>query len=232
MDSPGVAFFSFDELQKTIREIREDVDIIILIIHWGLEHYDYPSPSQRELAVKMINIGVDIILGHHPHVLQGTEKINKGNVVYSLGNFIFDDVPWSFIDEDGARQHRVLRLEPKNRRAGIFQIEVADDLSLSCRLLPTIKPEGGAVLMDYDQKRDKEFARLSKALRIPFYSFFWKPYSLTREWSLRIKPLIKGKLTWGKLKKIRLKHFTELFSKISTVAKITSEKTTDPYSKK
>lgn len=50
----------------------------------------YPSPQQVVFARRLIDQGVHLILGHHPHVLQGVEKYQKGVIVYSLGNFVFD----------------------------------------------------------------------------------------------------------------------------------------------
>jgi poly-gamma-glutamate synthesis protein (capsule biosynthesis protein) len=59
-------------------------------MHWGNEYVDRPSPDQIRLAHKIIDSGANMILGHHPHVLQGVEKYHNGVIAYSLGNFIFD----------------------------------------------------------------------------------------------------------------------------------------------
>jgi len=67
------------------------VDYVILSLHWGTELSEYPSPEQVALAHSLIDAGVDVILGHHPHVLQGIERYNSGLIFYSLGNFIFDN---------------------------------------------------------------------------------------------------------------------------------------------
>lgn len=69
---------------------KSRVDCFILSIHWGEEYMVYPSADQREMAHKLVDSGVNIILGHHPHVLQGIEKYNEGIIAYSLGNFISD----------------------------------------------------------------------------------------------------------------------------------------------
>jgi len=63
---------------------------IIVSLHWGEEYLNYPSKKQMLFARKLIDMGVNLILGHHPHVLQGIEEYNNGVIVYSLGNFIFD----------------------------------------------------------------------------------------------------------------------------------------------
>lgn len=67
-------------------------DIKIFIFHWGNEYINIPSPDQRSLAYKLIDAGADLIIGHHPHVIQPYEKYKHGHIVYSLGNFCFDSI--------------------------------------------------------------------------------------------------------------------------------------------
>ncbi|MGI5823706.1 MAG: CapA family protein, partial [Dethiobacteria bacterium] len=67
-------------------------DIIVVCIHWGLEYQRVPSDQQKELARTLIELGADIIIGNHPHVIQPAEIVEtekgSGLVFYSLGNFI------------------------------------------------------------------------------------------------------------------------------------------------
>jgi poly-gamma-glutamate synthesis protein (capsule biosynthesis protein) len=88
-----------------IKKIRNSVDLIILSVHWGDEFIDRPSPLQVMFAHKAIDSGANIILGHHPHVLQGIEKYHNGLIAYSLGNFIFD------MSQESARKSMVLHVE-------------------------------------------------------------------------------------------------------------------------
>lgn len=67
----------------------EGVDLIIACCHWGIEKEYYPEDYQTELGRKCIDMGADLVLGHHPHVLQGIEEYNDKYIVYSLGNFSF-----------------------------------------------------------------------------------------------------------------------------------------------
>ena len=64
-------------------------DIIIVSFHWGQEKASAPNSSQKELAHKAVDLGANLIIGHHPHVLQGIEKYNGTYILYSLGNFCF-----------------------------------------------------------------------------------------------------------------------------------------------
>jgi poly-gamma-glutamate synthesis protein (capsule biosynthesis protein) len=72
-----------------IRAIRNQVDWIIVNYHWGQELAEHPADWQMELARFTIDQGADLIVGHHPHVLQGAEIYRGRPIAYSLGNFIF-----------------------------------------------------------------------------------------------------------------------------------------------
>ena len=74
----------------TIREVKDEgAQVIIASFHWGEEKAEYPNDVQVELAHAAIDAGADLVLGHHPHVLQGIEEYKGKNIVYSLGNFCF-----------------------------------------------------------------------------------------------------------------------------------------------
>ena len=89
-DKPGPAYSSTKEIIEEIKKVRKKVDFIIVSIHWGIEFNSFPTMRQIEKAHKMIDAGADLIIGHHPHVLQSVEVYKKRPIVYSLGNFVFD----------------------------------------------------------------------------------------------------------------------------------------------
>lgn len=72
-----------------IQRLREQVDCVVVSLHWGFEFVEVPSPAQQRLARRLIDAGADIIVGHHPHVVQGIEEYQGGIIAYSLGNFQF-----------------------------------------------------------------------------------------------------------------------------------------------
>jgi len=84
---------SLSILDKTvtqqIKSLKQIVDHVVLICHWGREFVHYPLPEDRVLAKSFIEAGASLIIGHHPHVLQGHEYYLGGLIIYSLGNFIF-----------------------------------------------------------------------------------------------------------------------------------------------
>lgn len=78
------------DLLDNIASLKEQgAQIIIVSFHWGQEKENVPSDVQVELAHTAVDNGADLVLGHHPHVLQGIEEYKGKNIVYSLGNFCF-----------------------------------------------------------------------------------------------------------------------------------------------
>lgn len=75
---------------ENINAVRnQGADLVIVSFHWGQEKETYPDDIQKSLAHTAVDNGADLVVGHHPHVLQGIEKYNGKNIVYSLGNFCF-----------------------------------------------------------------------------------------------------------------------------------------------
>ncbi|ERT05202.1 bacterial capsule synthesis PGA_cap family protein [Lyngbya aestuarii BL J] len=88
-DSPGTNPRYDERVAADIQAVRDQVDWIIVNYHWGVELANYPGDWQIELARFTIDQGADLVVGHHPHVLQGAEIYQGRPIVYSLGNFIF-----------------------------------------------------------------------------------------------------------------------------------------------
>ena len=103
----GAGVMAMDPLlmREDIRQVRDDVDVVILSFHWGVgarESKDIPEAA-RQFAREMIDEGADIILGHHAHVPKGVEVHNGGVILYSLANFSFGHTHDYFIDNFTAR---------------------------------------------------------------------------------------------------------------------------------
>jgi len=86
---PGTALRNLKFIKEDIKKLRNKVDFITVIFHWGQEKKNFPEDYQIWFAHRVIDYGADLIVGHHPHVLQGVEKYKNGVIVYSLGDFIF-----------------------------------------------------------------------------------------------------------------------------------------------
>jgi len=78
------------KILESIEELKEKgADVIIAYFHWGEEYVHTPNQSQRRLGRFTIDNGADLVLGTHPHIVQGIEVYNGKNIVYSLGNFSY-----------------------------------------------------------------------------------------------------------------------------------------------
>jgi poly-gamma-glutamate synthesis protein (capsule biosynthesis protein) len=88
-DRPGTAPGYADFIRNDVRKLREFVDYIVVSFHWGTELMTEPKDYQQRLARLAIDNGANVVIGHHPHVLQGVEFYNGAVIYYSLGNFAF-----------------------------------------------------------------------------------------------------------------------------------------------
>ena len=84
--------YSNEQARSDIEKIKDKVDVIIVAMHWGTEYSLGVSDKQIEIANYLSSLGVDIIIGSHPHVVEPIEYIGKTLVIYSLGNYISDQI--------------------------------------------------------------------------------------------------------------------------------------------
>jgi hypothetical protein len=100
---PGV-----DEAKRTIHSLKYQADWVLVLVHWSDEDFSYPRPEDREIARQLIQMGADLIIGHHPHVVRGIERFNDSFIFYSLGNFYFSNF------KDGSGKW-IARQAPRNK---------------------------------------------------------------------------------------------------------------------
>lgn len=86
---PGTAFGHRKQIVEDIQRLSQQVDYIVVSFHWGREKAETLRPYQPRLARAAIDAGADIVLGHHPHILQAVETYKQGLIIYSLGNYVF-----------------------------------------------------------------------------------------------------------------------------------------------
>ena len=79
----------YKEIEKEISELPNNA-FKVFFVHWGNEYINRPSAAQKRFAHWLIDSGIDLIIGMHPHVLQGYEDYKGKRIYYSLGNFVFD----------------------------------------------------------------------------------------------------------------------------------------------
>ncbi|MBL1418946.1 MAG: CapA family protein [Alphaproteobacteria bacterium] len=86
----GYCWLFNTKIDDNVMALKQQVDFVILIAHAGVEDLAFPIKEWRERYKRLCDLGVDVILGHHPHVPQGYESYNESQIFYSLGNFYFD----------------------------------------------------------------------------------------------------------------------------------------------
>ena len=77
-----------EQVKKDVEAVRDKVDVLMVAMHWGVEYTHTPTAYQEDMADYLASLGVDIIIGSHPHVIQPVTWIDDTLVIYSLGNFI------------------------------------------------------------------------------------------------------------------------------------------------
>ena len=118
---PGV-LSTYDETRfvNAIAEARSQCDVLVVYVHWGLEHQEKPEAYQRTLAQKYIEAGADVVFGAHSHCLQGIEYIDGKPVFYSLGNFVFGSsiertmAVEMVVDKDGTISYKLVGAKAEN----------------------------------------------------------------------------------------------------------------------
>lgn len=112
----GVCPIALPYIEQDIAGIIKDVDHIIVFFHWGDENTHYPTPDQVYIAHGVIDCGANVVIGTHPHVIQGIETYRNGIIAYSLGNFMFHDLEFEII-RDNKRITRTLKQNPLNKES-------------------------------------------------------------------------------------------------------------------
>ncbi len=126
-DKPGIATAKEAErVVAAVRRARPSVDLLVMVFHWGVQFDREASARQIFLAQEAQRAGADVVLGAHPHVLQGVGCLERVPVVYSAGNFAF---PTSSLP---------------TRRTALFEFEYSSGKPLSLRLVPVMIDARGA----------------------------------------------------------------------------------------
>lgn len=156
----GVAPINLNLIRDDINSLKlVNVNRIIVNLHWGEEYVFYPSPIQQKMAREIIDMGTDVIIGHHPHVVQGIEEYKHGVIFYSIGNFNFPN----FGDFIGTRWGLIalLRFNKSNIDYSYLPIKIDSEFS------PYFPPE---VFSGAFQEYVKN---ISKKITPKISSFFW-----------------------------------------------------------
>lgn len=103
--TPGHAWLNEENVRRDVPLARRHADFVIVFMHWGTEYSTTFNTHQRHLAQVAIDIGADLVVGAHPHVIEPYEYYRGKPIIYSLGNFVFD-----YMDADVVRRGNILTL--------------------------------------------------------------------------------------------------------------------------
>ncbi|MED3822404.1 CapA family protein [Priestia flexa] len=143
-NNPGILDADPDVIFETIQEAKENADLVVVNAHWGAEYDVEPSERQQGLAKAMVDAGADIIIGHHPHVLQSFDVYNGSIIFYSLGNFVFDQ-GWS-----------------KTKNTAMVQYNLNKEGQATVDVIPMIIKEGSPTPTDNPWRMKRIYNDLTK----------------------------------------------------------------------
>lgn len=153
------------DIENILTYATQNSDFQIIYAHWGTEYDLKSNSSQREFAKQLVEAGADLVIGHHPHVVQEVELIDGVPVFYSLGNYIFDQ----YFSTD-VQQGLMLNIDFEKSNS-IQLIPVTSEGSLS---QPNIMNDKASkhFLLNLSQRSDDELALYIKAGTIPLGKSF------------------------------------------------------------
>ena len=191
--SPGANPLNPVQNYYSIKSAREKADHVIVIVHGGHEGYSLPSPRMVETYRYFIDVGADIVVGHHAHCYSGYESYGDGCIFYGLGNFIFDwdgmrDADWNFgyavrLNLEGKRiSFDIIPYSQCNDRPGVFLLNAEETEKFNDRLVSLNR-----ILSDGELLRQEwvKFVRERKKYYLMHFEFFsGRLYQLLRSRNL------------------------------------------------
>lgn len=207
----GAAPLQFEKIVEDVRKLRPKVDHVVLLLHWGVEFSSYPYPGDVKLAHQLIDCGVDCVVGHHPHVVQGLEVYSGKPIFYSIGSFIYNPY-FERVFVDNKLRERLTSIA--------VQLEFTKDAVISWKILPFCN-DGISIFpspMSLEQQTDfeKHFREISAKINDDRWFYSEAGSNLLERELKTIAQLIvstKGKYVFTLAKMIRLRHLNIIFGK-------------------
>lgn len=203
-DSPGAAPLLPDLVREDVRRLRPLVDLVVLSLHFGLIYSDFPRREDQALARELCDLGAGIILGHHPHVLQGIEKRGGSLIAYSLGEILFDPASGYVVNRSAAEVRResialrvvweaggVVACEPRpTSREGLTPAAVTGERGRTIlnRLDGISAPLEGDGLLSIDAGRSASMRTVGHQWDVFRHHLARGHWGLLAGWLLRLRP--------------------------------------------
>lgn len=152
-ETAGINCVDFGTSQRylsLIEEYDKKCDVLFVSVHWGVEYANAITEEQQQFAHLLCDSGADIILGHHPHVLQPIESYNNSMIFYSLGNFLF------------------YKMDDNAGKTAVFEIEIDKNGFISGKLSPVYISNCKSNLLDTDDEMYGEIIGLCRDISAPY----------------------------------------------------------------
>lgn len=147
----GVAALQPERLREELGHWRSRADVLIMSVHWGSMYVDYPPPRVLDLSRIMIEEGVDLVLGHHAHVLQGVRLEDRTLLIYSLADGVFDSRSGEFEARVAAETRRLTAL---------FDVSIAETHGV--HVMPLLLDDDGIPMLASGEAFDRTVQRLQR----------------------------------------------------------------------
>lgn len=206
-ESQGVCPLDVDELARRIARLKKEVHHVIVSIHWGDERFLIPSPQQVLQAHALADAGASLILGHHPHVVQGLETYRGVPIAYSLGNFVATEVPFTNGDH--------VTWGWFGRQGCLLMVELNESACVNVRQVSTF--DDGCQVAPDSTRRGRR--RIAKANRLVERGVSVRRYQWEHLLVNTIRPII-GHLRLSSLRRLRPAHLRKALAGIAQARKV------------
>lgn len=208
----GVAPARADYILADVAAAKENCDFLVVCLHWGQEYVAYPTPEQRRLARKIVSSGANLIVGHHPHVLQGTESFGGGLTAYSLGNFTFSEEEWVCTDRYGNDFRVTYKLNQGARCSAVWRVEIGENREiLSHELIPSRLGADLVPVLDASATRTAQLEQNDAVLRRRGYFLHWIVRMLLSRARAQAEEGYGVRSLWKRLHRLRPRHMRDAF---------------------
>lgn len=145
LPEPHINKPDFERIVESIHDAEDEADVLVVSMHWGVELSETLAVHQTAMGHSIIDAGADLIIGHHPHLLQAVETYHGGLICYSLGNFVFDTD------------------DPFPKETAILQANLTEDgVEEACLIPCVINAQGQPVpVFPPDEKYDEIYDKLN-----------------------------------------------------------------------
>ncbi|MDF2943780.1 MAG: hypothetical protein K0S01_2638 [Herbinix sp.] len=158
----GINTLTYDNIIQQLEKDKNNKAFSILSFHWGTEHTNYPKYDHIRLAETIAMKKNSLICGHHPHIIQGVQKINDSLIAYSLGNFLFDD-------STSIKGNFTIKQNENNKKSFIFEVDINESKVSNCKYHGFKDGEGGFVFFDINTELQQISEPLEKIDDITAY---------------------------------------------------------------